>query len=492
MTKKITKWEPEDFELEMTTHWSFPKRGDWATHDAKWRGNWSPYIPRNILLRYSREGELVLDQFAGGGTTLVEAKLLNRNIIGVDVNDAALARCREKIAFEHEGADGKVYIRKGDARELGFIPDDSIDLICTHPPYADIIKYSEDIEADLSRLKVKDFLEQIEYLFNMTFVVNNKNRTVALIFNNRFWDGSHTVHISPVEDVYETEIDEEPDQEDMADSNVSYNLNDNEFWKTACLDDVVKESAKYEHIPADYTVSASQGDRISAWFNEDGGANRRIDTIWIDDLDGRQYLYIQLEDVDGDGRPDSHIELVDDFANLEREDSAPDVELKVSPATLTSVSKLRVPGEGNTPDRTPTNFLLPAVNEGTDIDETTDTETSGIISLGNLIYNGEPAKDTNSTLTLAFYTGMYRITIGGSHHYYPIAYIDDHRMLELLESLKDRAEVVEGTGIANHTLRLATLDKLFYQSTYDIDYKHAVKLTSHDPNLYDPRYIPVI
>ena len=35
MAKKITKWEPEDFELEMTTHWSFPKRGDWATHDAK-------------------------------------------------------------------------------------------------------------------------------------------------------------------------------------------------------------------------------------------------------------------------------------------------------------------------------------------------------------------------------------------------------------------------------------------------------------------------
>ena len=94
--KKIKKWEPEDFELEMTTHWSFPKRGDWATHDAKWRGNWSPYIPRNLLLRYSQEGDLVLDQFAGGGTTLVEAKLLNRNIIGVDINDVALERCKEK------------------------------------------------------------------------------------------------------------------------------------------------------------------------------------------------------------------------------------------------------------------------------------------------------------------------------------------------------------------------------------------------------------
>ena len=87
---------------------------------------------------------MILDQFAGGGTTLVEAKLLNRDIIGVDVNDSALARCREKVDFEHEGADGRVYIHKGDARKLDFIPDNRIDLICTHPPYADIIKYSED------------------------------------------------------------------------------------------------------------------------------------------------------------------------------------------------------------------------------------------------------------------------------------------------------------------------------------------------------------
>ena len=129
MAKKITKWEPDNFELEMTTHWSFPQRGDWATHDAKWRGNWSPYIPRNILLRYSQEGDLVLDQFAGGGTTLVEAKLLNRNIIGVDVNDVALDRCREKTAFEHEGADGKVYIHKGDARHLDFIPERTSDFL---------------------------------------------------------------------------------------------------------------------------------------------------------------------------------------------------------------------------------------------------------------------------------------------------------------------------------------------------------------------------
>jgi DNA modification methylase len=57
-----------------------------------------------LLLRYSKEGDTVLDQFAGGGTTLVEAKLLNRNIIGVDVNPIALERCHEKTSFEYENA----------------------------------------------------------------------------------------------------------------------------------------------------------------------------------------------------------------------------------------------------------------------------------------------------------------------------------------------------------------------------------------------------
>ena len=184
MAKKITKWEPENFELEMTTHWSFPKRGDWATHDAKWRGNWSPYIPRNILLRYSQENDLVLDQFAGGGTTLVEAKLLNRNIIGVDVNDAALERCKEKTNFQHDGSAGKVYIHKCEARNLYLNKDNSIDLICTHPPYADIIKYSEDIEADLSHLKVKDFIEEMKKVADESYRVLKKDKFCAVLMGD--------------------------------------------------------------------------------------------------------------------------------------------------------------------------------------------------------------------------------------------------------------------------------------------------------------------
>ena len=193
MAKQI-KWEPEDFELEMNTVWSFPKRGNWATHDAKYRGNWSPYIPRNIILRYSAEGDLLLDQFAGGGTTLVEAKLLNRNIIGVDVNPDALERCKEKCDFSRENC-GEVQLRQADARNLSFIEDESVDLVCTHPPYANIIQYSENIEGDLSHFKPNDFYREMEKVAQESFRVLKRDKFCVVLMGDTRAKG-HVVPMS--------------------------------------------------------------------------------------------------------------------------------------------------------------------------------------------------------------------------------------------------------------------------------------------------------
>lgn len=89
---------------------------------------------------------------------------------------------QRKIDFEHEGANGKVYIRKGDARNLDFLSDESIDLICTHPPYADIIKYSDGIDGDLSQLKVKDFLEEMKNVAAESYRVLKKINFVLYLW----------------------------------------------------------------------------------------------------------------------------------------------------------------------------------------------------------------------------------------------------------------------------------------------------------------------
>ncbi len=162
VSKKIKALHPKDFKQEQTTVWSFKQRGNWATHSGEYRGNWSPYIPRNVILKYSSPGELVLDYFCGAGTTAVECKLLGRKCIAFDINDKAIELAKKNVDFDieskhltfvNEENHLEIYepeLKVSDARDLSFLRDNSIDLICAHPPYANIIHYTDFKKGDLS------------------------------------------------------------------------------------------------------------------------------------------------------------------------------------------------------------------------------------------------------------------------------------------------------------------------------------------------------
>lgn len=177
------EYAPKNFKLEETTVWSFPDRGKWATHSGKYRGNWSPYIPRNLILRYTNENDWILDQFLGSGTTLIEAKLLNRNAIGVDINPDSIKLSNQNLNFEILNG-SKIFTKLGNARNLSFIKDESIDMICTHPPYADIIRYSTSIEADMSHLVYNEFLKAMKEVAEESFRVLKKGKICTFMMGD--------------------------------------------------------------------------------------------------------------------------------------------------------------------------------------------------------------------------------------------------------------------------------------------------------------------
>lgn len=174
---------PVNFKLEATTVWSFPDRGSWATHSGKYRGNWSPYIPRNLILLYTKPGEWVLDQFVGSGTTLVEAKLLGRNAIGVDINPEAVQLTKGNLNFSCRN-ESTIHVINGNALNLSFIEDNQVDFICTHPPYANIIKYSNGIEGDISLLEAKDFLMNMQKVASESFRVLKWGKMCAVMIGD--------------------------------------------------------------------------------------------------------------------------------------------------------------------------------------------------------------------------------------------------------------------------------------------------------------------
>jgi DNA modification methylase len=175
----VKRFEPLSEELTdvSTTVWSFPERGAWGTHRGDYRGNWAPQIPRALILKYTEPGDVVLDSMSGSGTTCIEAILLGRNCIAVDINYNAVILTHHRLyylvkALREKNQQKKLLdftsnsksrelkleawykIYHGDARRLDKIPDNSIDLAATHPPYLNIIEYSEDhVEGDLSRTR---------------------------------------------------------------------------------------------------------------------------------------------------------------------------------------------------------------------------------------------------------------------------------------------------------------------------------------------------
>lgn len=158
----IENLEPINFKEEFTSVWSFPERDSHATHSGDYRGNWPPQVVHNLLLKYSQAGDVVLDQFCGGGTTAIEARLLSRRCVAIDINENAVKLTRKRLGFRlADQLDYKPRVQVGDARNLTTIPDKQIDLICSHPPYANAIGYSKNTPGDLSLLDVQPFLQEM-------------------------------------------------------------------------------------------------------------------------------------------------------------------------------------------------------------------------------------------------------------------------------------------------------------------------------------------
>lgn len=113
--------------IESTTLWDFPRQnyGDKPHGNNKYNGVTPAFVIWNLLQRYTKEGDLVVDPMCGSGTTIDVAKELNRKVIGYDLNIV------------------RPEIIKNDSRKIP-LKDNSIDFVFIDSPYSDNIKYSDE------------------------------------------------------------------------------------------------------------------------------------------------------------------------------------------------------------------------------------------------------------------------------------------------------------------------------------------------------------
>lgn len=75
------------------------------THNFyRYPARFSPTFARSVIKAFSAPGDWVVDPFAGGGTTLVEAMALGRHTLGIDISSLSTFICKAKtlVAADHE------------------------------------------------------------------------------------------------------------------------------------------------------------------------------------------------------------------------------------------------------------------------------------------------------------------------------------------------------------------------------------------------------
>jgi len=175
--------------------WIMDKRDNSGVHKADYWGNFIPQIPNQMIRRYTKKGDWVLDTFAGCGTTLIEAQRLGRNALGIELQPAVVETANDLIQKEPNKFSTINKAEQGDSANTDYTKllskyrIKSFQLLIMHPPYFDIIKFSDN-PLDLSNsASVKDFLERMRIITQKASEYLEKGRYFALVIGDKYHKG---------------------------------------------------------------------------------------------------------------------------------------------------------------------------------------------------------------------------------------------------------------------------------------------------------------
>ncbi|MFT5049447.1 MAG: adenine-specific DNA-methyltransferase [Chlamydiales bacterium] len=155
---------------QTTTLWYYPSQqhGEFPFGTPGFQGATPTYVIWNLLKRYTREDDLVIDPFCGGGTTIDVARDLDRRALGYDVSPV-----RDDIF-------------RADARSLP-LEDGKVDFVFMDPPYSTHLEYSGD-ERCIGQLSAFEeaYFDAMEQVFGEAERVLRDRRYLAVYVSDTF------------------------------------------------------------------------------------------------------------------------------------------------------------------------------------------------------------------------------------------------------------------------------------------------------------------
>jgi len=194
----LKQWKNYDH-IKTDTLWEFPSRLKEGGHSNEYHGNYIPQIAQQVYERFTKQGDIVLDLFFGSGTSGIEAVNMNRRCIGVELKEDLAESVSGKFTAKQLVTDVNIICADSASNlakekiktRLEVMGAKKAQLLMLHPPYDDIIKFSDKKE-DLSNCSsTEEFYNLFEKVAQNGYDLLDKGRFACLIIGDKYANSQH-------------------------------------------------------------------------------------------------------------------------------------------------------------------------------------------------------------------------------------------------------------------------------------------------------------
>ena len=189
----LNNWK-EYSHIKTDTWWEFASRDNTNGHSNEYHGNYIPQIAQQLYERFTQKGDIVLDMFLGSGTSAIEALNMGRRCIGVELKPEQVEIVKNKFSEKELITDVNVICGDSAAEatkdkiqaRLDIMRENKAQFLMLHPPYDDIIKFS-DRKEDLSNCEsTEEFYNLFEKVAKNGYELLEKGRFAALVIGDKY------------------------------------------------------------------------------------------------------------------------------------------------------------------------------------------------------------------------------------------------------------------------------------------------------------------